>query len=209
MTAIRTPDGSARTTATAGDEDRQLIARVALRDRAAFQALYFAYHRRLSRFLMRVCRRRELAEEIINDTMFAVWQKAGDFRGEALVSTWILGIAYRQALKALRRATGRLPLVAINVGDTSLRELSDDAGAAQRELREWLECGLDSLPPAQRLVVELAYFLGHSCEEIAAITDCPVNTVKTRLFHARERLRACLPGLSGITRAAPIVEELE
>jgi RNA polymerase sigma-70 factor (ECF subfamily) len=65
------------------------------------------------------------------------------------------------------------------------------------------------LPPAQRLVVELAYFLGHSCEEIAAITDCPVNTVKTRLFHARERLRACLPGLSGTTRTGPTVEGLE
>jgi RNA polymerase sigma-70 factor (ECF subfamily) len=209
MTAMRTPDGGARVAPGPVDDDRQLIARVAARDRAAFQALYFAYHKRLSRFLMRICRRRELAEEIINDTMFAVWQKAGDFRGEAQVSTWILGIAYRQALKALRRAAGRLPLVSVNVGDTSLRELGDDAGAAQRELREWLESGLDSLPPTQRLAIELAYFLGHSCEEIAAITACPVNTVKTRLFHARERLRERLPALSGGTRAASMTEELE
>jgi RNA polymerase sigma-70 factor (ECF subfamily) len=209
MTAMRTPDGSTRIALGAVDDDRQLIARVAAQDRAAFQALYFAYHKRLSRFLMRVCRGRELAEEIINDTMFAVWQKAGDFRGEAQVSTWILGIAYRQALKALRRTASRLPLVSVDVGDTSLREFGDDAGAAQRELREWLECGLQSLPPAQRLVIELAYFLGHSCEEIAAITDCPVNTVKTRLFHARERLRACLPRLSGHARTASMAEELE
>jgi RNA polymerase sigma-70 factor, ECF subfamily len=207
MTAMRTPDGSTRIALGAVDDDRQLIARVAAQDRAAFQALYFAYHKRLSRFLMRVCRGRELAEEIINDTMFAVWQKAGDFRGEAQVSTWILGIAYRQALKALRRTASRLPLVSVDVGDTSLREFGDDAGAAQRELREWLECGLQSLPPAQRLVIELAYFLGHSCEEIAAITGCPVNTVKTRLFHARERLRERLPRLSDGTRAAPTVEE--
>ncbi len=209
MTAMRTPDGGARIASGPVDDDRQLIARVAAGDRTAFQALYFAYHKRLSRFLMRICRRRELAEEIINDTMFAVWQKAGDFRGEAQVSTWILGIAYRQALKALRRAAGRLPLVSVNVGDTSLRELGDDAGAAQRELREWLESGLDSLPPTQRLAIELAYFLGHSCEEIAAITACPVNTVKTRLFHARERLRERLPALSGGTRAASMTEELE
>ena len=209
MTAMRTQDAGLRTAIGAVNEDRQLIARVAAQDRAAFQALYFAYHKRLSRFLMRVCRRRELAEEIINDTMFAVWQKAGDFRGEAQVSTWILGIAYRQALKALRRSAGRLPLLSVNVGDTSLRELSDDAGAARRELREWLECGLASLPPAQRMVIELAYFLGHSCEEIATITDCPVNTVKTRLFHARERLRACLPALSGRTRTASMTKESE
>jgi RNA polymerase sigma-70 factor, ECF subfamily len=207
MTVMRTPEGLTRTAPGAVDQDRQLIGRVAVQDRAAFQALYFAYHKRLSRFLMRVCRRHELAEEIINDTMFAVWQKAGDFRGEAQVSTWILGIAYRQALKALRRSAGRLPLVRVNADDTPVRELSDDAGAAQRELREWLETGLDSLPPAQRLVIELAYFLGHSCDEIAAITDCPVNTVKTRLFHARQRLRERLPGLSGETRAAPTGEE--
>ena len=196
MTAMIPQDGTRRPTPSTVDEDRQLLARVALQDRAAFQALYFAYHKRLSRFLMRVCRRRELAEEIINDTMFAVWQKAGDFRGEAQVSTWILGIAYRQALKALKRAAGPLPTVHVNVSDTPFRELSDDAGAAQREMREWIECALDSLPAAQRLVIELAYFLGHSCEEIAKITDCPVNTVKTRLFHARERLRERLPVLS-------------
>ena len=196
MTAVRTHDGFARTPPGTVEEDRQLIARVAARDRAAFQALYFGYHKRLSRFLMRVCSRREIAEEVINDTMFAVWQKAGDFRGEAQVSTWILGIAYRQALKALRRSAGRLPVAQVSSAEDSRRELGDDAGAAQRELREWLDRGLDSLPPAQRLVIELAYFLGHSCEEIATITDCPVNTVKTRLFHARERLRHCLPGLS-------------
>ena len=197
------PEGGILQAAPVGpDEDRRLIARVAARDRAAFQALYFAYHKRLSRFLMRICRRRELAEEIINDTMFAVWQKAGDFRGEAQVSTWILGIAYRQALKALKRSSGRLPVVQVNYGETPLRELGDDAGAAQRELREWIDCGLDSLPAAQRLVIELAYFLGHSCEEIATITNCPVNTVKTRLFHARERLRERLPSLSrGSARA--------
>jgi RNA polymerase sigma-70 factor (ECF subfamily) len=196
MKPMRPVDGPHRPAASSVDEDRELIARIAARDRAAFQTLYFAYHKRMSRFLMRVCHRRDLAEEVINDTMFVVWQKAGEFRGEAQASTWILGIAYRQALKALRRAAGRLPLVRVDFGDTPLRELSDDSGAAQHELREWLESGLEALPPPQRLVIELAYFLGHSCEEIAAITSSPVNTVKTRLFHARERLRQRLPDLS-------------
>ena len=55
-----------------------------------------------------------------------------------------------------------------------------------------------TLPLEQRLVLELTYFLGHSCEEIAAITDAPVNTVKTRMFHARRKLRELLPSLSGL-----------
>jgi RNA polymerase sigma-70 factor (ECF subfamily) len=56
---------------------------------------------------------------------------------------------------------------------------------------------LGRLPIEQRLTMELAYRMGHSLEEIAAITDCPVGTVKARMFHAREKLRQSLPALSG------------
>jgi len=56
---------------------------------------------------------------------------------------------------------------------------------------------LSRLPVEQRLTLELAYHMGHSLEEIAAITDCPVGTVKARMFHAREKLRQYLPTLSG------------
>ncbi|HSB22425.1 MAG TPA: RNA polymerase sigma factor, partial [Burkholderiaceae bacterium] len=74
-------------------------------------------------------------------------------------------------------------------------EPGDPANEAER--KDLLDRALATLPPEQRLVVELTYFLGHSCEEIATITDCPVNTVKTRMFHARRKLRELLPGLSG------------
>src|ERR1051325_9821038 len=57
------------------------------------------YHRRLARFLMRMTSRHDLIEEVINDTLWTVWLKAGDFRGDSLVSTWIVGITYRRALK--------------------------------------------------------------------------------------------------------------
>ena len=78
------------------DEDRQCLERIARGDRQAMQKLYFAYYRRLNRFLLRTLSP-ERADEIINDTMFVVWRHAGDFRGESRVSTWILGIAYRLA----------------------------------------------------------------------------------------------------------------
>ena len=76
-------------------------------DRAAFKELYLIYHRRLARFLMRMTSRHDLIEEVINDTLWTVWLKAGDFRGDSLVSTWIVGITYRRALKALRRHGAR------------------------------------------------------------------------------------------------------
>jgi RNA polymerase sigma-70 factor (ECF subfamily) len=175
------------------DGDRRLLAKVAARDREAFRELYIIYHRRLARFLMRLTRRYELAEEIINDTLMVVWRKAGEFRGDSRVSTWIMGIAYRRALKTLRSRANQVhdtvpienePLVA-----------PDELGEA--ELGEWILLAMEQLPTDQRLVIEFAYGYGHSCEEIALIMDCPINTVKTRLFHAREKLRVALPGLAG------------
>src|SRR5450631_1500555 len=84
-----------------------LIARIAEGDRRAFEELYNLYHRRMARFLMRLTRRYDVAEEVINDTFWVVWRKAGDFRGDSQPSTWIFGIAYRKARSAFR-VTARL-----------------------------------------------------------------------------------------------------
>ena len=177
----------------AAQEELRLLERIAARDTAAFRALYLAYHKRISRFLLRFVRQHEMVEEIINDTMYVVWRKARDFRGDSQVSTWILGIAYRQALKSLRKGAAN-PLVDASV-DPETIAVTHDSGASQRETREWIDLGLQALPPVQRMVIELAYFMGHSCEEIAVITDSPVNTVKTRMFHARAKLRGLLQDL--------------
>jgi RNA polymerase sigma-70 factor (ECF subfamily) len=69
----------------------------------------------------------------------------------------------------------------------------------ETEVQDWLKHGLNQLPVEQRLTLELAYHMGHSLEEIAAITECPVGTVKARMFHAREKLRHYLPTLGGGT----------
>lgn len=179
------------------DLERELLRRVHARDREAFRELYIAYHRRLARFLMRVTRRYEIAEEIINDTMWIVWRQAGSFRHESRVSTWILGIAYRRTLKALRDLDVHGARRAVDLEDEALTAPDE---FAQSELHEWLLRGLDKLPLEQRMVLEFAYDLGNSCEEIAVIMECPVNTVKTRLFHARRKLREILPALAGVDR---------
>ena len=189
----RTYSSGAAPSSSGGSSDereRELLRHVARQDRAAFKELYLIYHRRLARFLMRMTSRQDLIEEVINDTMWTVWQKSAEFRGDSLVSTWIVGITYRRALKALRRAA---PLRALSV---DFAELSEDTHLAD-ETREWLDRALHELPLEQRMVLELSYLLGHSCEEIAEIMRCPVNTVKTRMFHAREKLRRSLPRLAG------------
>ena len=166
-----------------------LLRQVAAGDRAAFESLYSEYFGRLSRFLGRLTTRREVIEEAINDTFWIVWQKAGKFRGSSLVSTWIIGIAYRCALKALRRnavATGAA-MAAVPGYEPALAE----------EREDWVNQGLAHLPIEQRSTLELAYYLGHSCQEIAQIMDCSVGTVKARMFHARVKLRNLLPTLAG------------
>jgi RNA polymerase sigma-70 factor (ECF subfamily) len=121
-----------------------------------------------------------------------VWQSAKDFRNASQVSTWIIGIAYRTALKSFRRQKNHA--VARSLEDYPEQTVDPTLEA---EVNDWLQHGLNRLPIEQRLTLELAYQMGHSLEEIAAITDCPVGTVKARMFHAREKLRQYLPTLSG------------
>jgi RNA polymerase sigma-70 factor (ECF subfamily) len=173
----------------------ELISRIAQGDRKAFEELYGLYHRRLARFLTRLTKRYDVAEEVINDTFYIVWRKAGDFRGESQPSTWILGIAYRKARNAFRSSSR---ILAIENPDAPIPPLTSDESLRTEELRDWLVHALVQLPVEQRLAVELCYELGYSCEEISTIMSCPVNTVKTRLFHARAKLQKLLPALGGI-----------
>jgi RNA polymerase sigma-70 factor (ECF subfamily) len=185
---------SAITAGCSNERELELLRSIARHNRAAFRELFLIYHRRLARFLMRVTSQHDLIEEIINDTLWTVWLKASEFRGASLVSTWIVGIAYRRALKTLRQARHARDGAG---GELGLADAADAAGVHDDD-REWLQSALAELPLEQRLVLEFAYLMGHSCEEIAEIMQCPVNTVKTRMFHARQKLRVSLPRLAGM-----------
>jgi RNA polymerase sigma-70 factor, ECF subfamily len=171
-------------------EDNALIALVVSGDRVAFEKLYFAHHNRISRFLARFIWSRENLEEIIDDTFMVVWRNARHFRHASRLSTWIVGIAYRTALKSIRRTD-------YQTVSKNIEELTEDRPnhAVEFEQKDWVKKGLDRLPIEQRLILELAYGLGHSVEEIAEITCSPIGTVKTRMFYAREKLRHYLPVL--------------
>jgi len=172
--------------------EHELLKRVAAQDREALRELYLLYCPRLARFLRRMTYRQDLVDELINDTLMVVWDKAASFRGDSLVSTWIMGIAYRRGLNLLRteqRAHERMVLPTIE--EQPVRDPADHA-----DLAELLEQALATLSADQRAVLELTYYLGHSCREIAAIMGCPINTVKTRMFHARNKLRTLVPMLA-------------
>jgi RNA polymerase sigma-70 factor (ECF subfamily) len=183
----------ADTDTDADGTDRMLLQRMSAGDRAALGVLYRSYHGRLCRFLSRLTRRADVIEEAINDCFWIAWQKAGSFHGDSRVSTWIMGIAYRCGLKALRQH-GDEP-----VDDDAMPEdrMPSHDPDDDRELRDWLGKGLDRLSVDQRVVIELVYGVGHSLDDVAVIMQCPVGTVKARLFHARVKLRNVLPALAG------------
>ena len=188
-----------------GQTDRDLLDKVAAGDREALRELYLIYHRQLAGFLLRFTRRRDLIEEVVNDTLYVVWCKANEFRGDSRLSTWIMGIAYRCALKTLRRRGHQL-FHAVPIENECL-PAPDELDAA--ETGEWVALAMRQLPTEQRLTLEFAYGQGYSCEEIAEIMDCPVNTVKTRMYHARGKLRTLLPRLAGTAAPSDLLQEAE
>lgn len=192
-------DSNPRSTDAASDADgdaveQRLLAAVGRGDRIAFERLYLRQHALLARFIARHTARRDLIDEIINDAFWVVWRKAAEFRGESRVATWIIGIAYRCMLKALRQNMRSVE----RDSDAGFELAGTESGEAeQRELADWVRRGLDLLSPEQRMTLELAYYLGQSCDEIARIMNCANGTVKARLFHARLHLRNSLPALGG------------
>ncbi len=168
----------------------ELLGRVGQRDRAAFAALYKRYHPRLFGYLHRFLGNPATVEEVLDDVMFVVWKDARKFRGKSAVSTWIFGIAYRKVMTAIRKDSRYQ-------AGLDRRANVDALAGESKEPSEWLRAGLRQLSPDHRQVVELTYYGGFSYQEIAEIAGCPVNTVKTRMFHARRRLKILLPALAG------------
>lgn len=179
--------------AQAAAAERALLAGVRARDRRAFTELYRLYQPRLLGYLRRMLSNSLLADEIVDDVMFVVWKDAKKFRGTSPVSSWIFGIAYRRTMSALR-GERRYQSPLDRSTDTSLL-----AAARPHHDHELVHAGLAELSADHRQVVELTYFCGFSYQEIADIAGCPVNTVKTRMFHARRRLKHLLPRLAGET----------
>ena len=172
------------------EAEAHLVARIAGEDQHAFEVLYRIYYRRLTRFLERVTRRPHAIEEILDDTMLAVWRKAGTFNGSSQVSTWIFAIAYRMALKSLKRDRNWVRNLFDDREEASAP--SPEAALIECQARSRIQRLLADLSPEQRAVVELTYYHGCAYKEIAEIVGCPVDTVKTRMFHARRKLKAVL-----------------
>ncbi|MGF1624187.1 MAG: sigma-70 family RNA polymerase sigma factor [Alphaproteobacteria bacterium] len=171
--------------------DSELLSRVAAQDRRAIGPLYNRYQPRLYRFLYRMVKDSGMAEELVNEVFLDVWRGAGRFEGRSTPSSWIFSIAHNKAVSALRKRREK-PLdeeEAMQIVDPA--DLQDDV-VQHGDMRRLMRGCLDRLSPDHRVVIELTYYQELSVREIAEIVAVPENTVKTRMFHARKRLREML-----------------
>lgn len=176
------------------DEVLRLLARVERADEDAFRTLYRAFSRRLYAYVLRHLGDPSQAEEIVADTLYEVWRQPAKFRGDSQFSTWLIGIARNKVLMAFR---SRKP-------DSRHEDLDDVAEVmpsplgnafellAEHQRREGVLHCMDKLSDEHRECVHLVFYEGLALAEVAQLQDCPENTVKTRLFHARQKLKNCL-----------------
>jgi len=170
-----------------------LLGRMAAGDEAALADLYARLNRRIYAFALRRLSNPDLAEEVVVETLYEAWRHAGRFERRSKVSTWVLGIANHKAMDKLRGSAARqweeLGDEAEQVADP---EPDTYSRIAERQQAEQIRNCMEALPDAQREALMLVFYEDMALGEVADLQSCPENTVKTRLFHARRKMRECL-----------------
>jgi len=183
------PTGDAREAERA--RDRELMKRVVKGDQSALEELMTRWSRPVYSLALRIVRSPELAEEVSQDVFLKVWKHAAVFEEQrGAFSSWVLTMTHHGAIDALRRAKARGSQVTSTLDNVVAATLPGRRGGVSTWQRLKLEEALSTLPEKQRQVVELAYYGGHTREEMAQILGEPVGTVKTRLRDAIQKLAA-------------------
>jgi RNA polymerase sigma-70 factor, ECF subfamily len=172
--------------------DLELLAATASGRSAAFEILHARYERRVFNYVRTFVRHPTIAEEVVIDTMMAVWNGARGFNRDSRVSTWILGIARHKALDAVRRMKSHAE-TAIDQAE----EIADPAEAphevlARNNQAQLMLQAIANLSPDHQEILRLAIYEELPYEDIAALLSIPGNTVKTRVFYAKQQLKGHL-----------------
>lgn len=172
----------------------ELLSRTALRDQVAYEALYRATAAKLFGLALRILRRRELAEDCLQDAFVSIWYRAEDYRlDRAQPFTWMAAIVRNRALDMLRAAPSYRELAGDNLFDDRAVECSDpiEDVSASDEARALFRC-LEDLPARHRQAIALSYFRGLAHAELARNLAEPLGTVKTWIRKGLMQLRRCL-----------------
>jgi RNA polymerase sigma-70 factor (ECF subfamily) len=175
-----------------------LLGRVALGDRLALRALYDQVVPKLFGLALRITRRRDWAEDVVQESFVSIWHHAADYRPQvAAPMTWMTTIVRNRALDCLRRAHAARLASATSLEDTPEADLEDEhdgpaeLAQASEQARALNRC-LQRLDGQQREAVVLAYLQDLSHAELAARLRVPLGTIKSWIRRGLEKLRACL-----------------
>jgi len=166
------------------DPDLALLSRIATGDQEAIEELYRRHSRVLLGQLQLMVDQPALAEEVLQDTMLAVWKGARTFRGGSRVRTWLLGIARRQARDRMRRRRPT-PMADSDLAQRPSPNPGPEAMAVERSEARRMVAALSTLTPAHREVLGLVFGADLSLAEVARVLAVPLGTVKSRLHAAR------------------------
>lgn len=178
------------------DTDEQLVERVFKGDKHAFDLLVLRYQHKLLSLIGRYIRDPQEAEDVAQEAFIKAYRALGNFRGDSAFYTWLFRIATNTALNHMVSRSRRPPATDIDVDDAEQVETQaaladiDSPEAFQRrdELKRAIDQAIDELPDDLRTAFCLREFSGLSYEEITEIMDCPVGTVRSRIFRARETI---------------------
>lgn len=186
--------------------DQQLVERAQRGDKHAFELLVAKYQRRLGRLISRFVRNAAEAEDVTQDAFIKAYRALPAFRGDSAFYTWLYRIGINTAKNHLvaqgRRAPTSTPFDAEDAEDFEDAALLHEVSTPENELMskqvvEVVNSSLQELPDDLRTALTLREIEGLSYEEIAAVMDCPIGTVRSRIFRAREAIAANLRPLLG------------
>jgi RNA polymerase sigma-70 factor (ECF subfamily) len=181
-------------TAAEYSSDEVLVERIATGDKLAMQVLFARHRTNIYRWLLRFVGNETVAEDLLSDVFFDVWQQAGRFEGRSAVTTWLLSIARFKALSARRRRTHTEQLN--EVIEATVADTADTADVVleKKHQGEMLRDALTKLSPEHREIIDLVYYHEKSVDDAAQILSIPSATVKTRMFYARKKLAELVQG---------------
>ena len=167
-----------------------LVRQIAQGDKQAFARLYRELEQPTLRFIQTKLNDPFEANDILHEVFLEVWRSAGRFEGRSMVRTWVFGIAYRKVIDAFRK--GKRTVLPGEMPDRA-----DPADGAEEVVNAGQEAVhlrycMDRLSDEHRLAIALAFYEDLSYDEIAEVADVPAGTIKSRVFHAKKNLLACL-----------------
>lgn len=186
------PDAPDMGTELAADSAQELALRLRANDTAALTAVYRQHHVAVRAFAQRLVGDIEAAEDLVQDVFVALPSAAARFRGESALRTFLVSIAVHHAKNHVRAAARRRAAMARLAREPEGPSPDPERDFARRALADRLMLALDRLPLEQRVVIVLAEIEERTSAEIATIVHAPEGTVRTRLFHAKRKLREIL-----------------